>query len=127
MPAASRLWLSFLLVFVALTARPQEALAANQGAITSVVPFHAAFVHGLSVLIAEDRRVETVVELLLEGLAGLLLAAISHFDRLEIPSPCASEVIAATGAGRSQAYALRAQVEALLAGSSMTGMPDQPA
>ena len=59
--------------------------------------------------------------------AALLLASISHFDRLELPSPRASEVIAATGAGRSQAYALRAEIEALLPGLARPpGRPPDP-
>lgn len=59
--------------------------------------------------------------------AGLMLTAISHFDRLELPSPCASEVLAATGAGRSRAYALRAEIEALLPGLVRSpGRPPDP-
>ena len=39
--------------------------------------------------------------------AGLLLAALSELDRLDLPHPTAAAVLAATGASRSRAYELR--------------------
>lgn len=46
--------------------------------------------------------------------AGLLLAAIPRLDALGLPHPTAAEVLAATGASKSRAYELRAEVEAIL-------------
>lgn len=48
--------------------------------------------------------------------AGLLLAAIPHLTRLDLAAPSATDVIAATGAGRSRAYEIKAAIEA--------GLPD---
>lgn len=42
--------------------------------------------------------------------AGLLLAALSELDRLDLPHPTAAAVLAATGASRSRAYELRAAI-----------------
>ncbi len=46
--------------------------------------------------------------------AGLLLAAISELERLGLPHPNATAVLAATGASKTRAYELRAAVEAVL-------------
>lgn len=46
--------------------------------------------------------------------AGLLLAALPHFARLELVAPTATAVIHATGAGRTGAYLARTAVEDLL-------------
>lgn len=48
------------------------------------------------------------------AVAGLLIAAIPHLNRLGLPAPTASEAIAAAGASRTTAYKARAAVEAVL-------------
>lgn len=46
--------------------------------------------------------------------AGLLLAALPHLDRLDLPHPTVAAVVDALGVSRSRAYELRAEVEAVL-------------
>lgn len=57
--------------------------------------------------------------------AGLLLAAIPLLDSLGLPHPTATAVLAATGASRSHAYALRSRIEALL--RTVVRPPGRPA
>lgn len=47
-------------------------------------------------------------------IAGLLLAAVSELRRLALPHPTTDALLAATGAGRSRAYALKDRILALL-------------
>jgi len=46
--------------------------------------------------------------------AGLLLVALPLLRQLDLPAPTATDVLDATGAGRSRAYALKATIEAAL-------------
>lgn len=48
------------------------------------------------------------------AVAGLLLAAQPHLTRLGLPCPRPAEILRATGAGASQAYARRAEVQRFL-------------
>ena len=48
------------------------------------------------------------------ALAGLLIAAIPHLNRLALPAPTATEAIAAAAASRTTAYKAKAAVEAFL-------------
>lgn len=48
------------------------------------------------------------------ALAGLLIAAIPHLNRLGLPAPIASKAIAATAASRTTAYKAKAAVESVL-------------
>lgn len=59
--------------------------------------------------------------------AGLLLAALPHLDRLDLPRPTAGAVVDALGVSRSRAYELRAAVEdALPALARPVGRPSAP-
>jgi len=59
--------------------------------------------------------------------AGLLLAAIPYLQRLGLSAPSATDVISATGAGRSRAYEVKAEIEALLPGLARPpGRPPEP-
>jgi hypothetical protein len=60
--------------------------------------------------------------------AGLLLAALPHLDRLDLPRPTAAAVVEALGVSRSRAYELRAAVEEVLpALGRPVGRPTTPA
>lgn len=61
-------------------------------------------------------------------IAGLLLAAASELRRLALPHPTTDALLAATGAGRSRAYALKDRLLALLPELSRpAGRPAAPA
>lgn len=60
-------------------------------------------------------------------IAGLLLAAIPYLRSLELSALSAADVIGATGAGRSRAYEVKAEIEAFLPGLARPpGRPPEP-